>query len=667
MKIMSENMEIFEAIGYPRAGSTTANVIRNTMKNTSLGRMELFLRESVQNSFDARDNKQKPVEITFNGYSFTQEQSTYLMKMLGETEGKHFIKDKGISIPKNCFNIEVCDSNTSGLSGPYKFEYGKQTKEEKKFLTYVYMTGNDDNKLQTSGGSYGFGKGALYLMSESRMLAVYTRVKKDIVINGKEVYESRFIMSCTDERLKGDVFRCWWGKKEEYPEEVGGGSYATPLLDKEANEFALSIGMTPFLPNETGTHVLIINAKEEETVEKEITENFQEKLPVLLTHWFWPKMVIESGKIDFKIFFNKEDISDYIPNPRTTYPYSSFTRALREYHNVIVSHGKQSGIIQNYSIRFGNPEIKLGDIFLGTDVKDTYEFNNIIEWDLSNPIVATMRNVEFIVQYKSVPIQNATTEAACFGIFHTNLDESIARVGGTPREVENYFRKIETPTHDQWIHNADAGKHDYAKKVEQTIPEKVKEYLGVQNEFIDTGTISALVARKIGRKLAFGIGFGASENNKEIIEKAPSKPKETYFRKSAKEPEIEQIDINGVPTKVVTVYCECSVEKGKTLEVDVFPYIKMIDPAPGDKKVEDIENLYITEMNWDMGTVFQHKGKNGAESRNAVSGKMRRGIPQYTKIKMPQKFNTEDSGLIALKVIAKRDCAFDLSIDPREV
>ena len=87
---MNNQIDLFEAIGYPRAGSTTANVIRNTMKNTSLGRMELFLREDVQNSFDARDNKQKPVGLTINGYNFSTEQSAYLYNMLTATSNKRF-------------------------------------------------------------------------------------------------------------------------------------------------------------------------------------------------------------------------------------------------------------------------------------------------------------------------------------------------------------------------------------------------------------------------------------------------------------------------------------------------------------------------------------------------------------------------------------------------
>ena len=112
-------------------------------------KVEYLVRESIQNSLDAVDNRQKPVKINFK--FFKRPQSHEYFQGLDP-----HLKESGID-----FNIEKQDScrilliedfNTSGL--------------EKNRWNYFFKKENITAKEEKRGGSHGMGKAVFSISSE---------------------------------------------------------------------------------------------------------------------------------------------------------------------------------------------------------------------------------------------------------------------------------------------------------------------------------------------------------------------------------------------------------------------------------------------------------------------------------------------------------------------
>ena len=314
------NVQLFESVYKPRAGGTTTKAVTRTIASSGLSQLEVLLREAVQNSYDARLNNNKPLRIKFNCYKFSKDNTDFISNLFKESGkiGAKLCK----SILTIHYNFEIVDRNTTGLTGFNGFQE-KESDVEEKFHHFVYMTGNDDIKDKGSGGSYGFGKAALYKYSDFRTIVVYSR----IYLKSSNQFQSRFIICRIDDRLPEKESRCWWGAEGKY---LDGTTYAKPINGKEADFLAGKFGMTPFTENETGTDILILKPLVKEGFDS-FARTFEEEMPVLICHWFWPKIITQNflKKIDFSLTLNDDDISENIPDPTEIYPYSTFTRAYR--------------------------------------------------------------------------------------------------------------------------------------------------------------------------------------------------------------------------------------------------------------------------------------------------------------------------------------------------
>lgn len=343
---------LFESIYKPRAGGTTTKAVARTIANTGLSQTEVLLREAVQNSYDAHLSNNRPLEVFFNCYKFTKENADFieeLFKNAGKIGGEMSRK-----IQTGYYNLEISDRNTTGLTGFNGFQENESNVEE-KFHHFVYMTGNDDIKDNTSGGSYGFGKAALYKYSDFRTIVIYSRILSEY----SHQYQSRFIICRIDDRLPEKESRCWWGAEGKYQD---GTTYAKPINGDEADFLAEKFGMMPFCEGETGTDILILKAHIKEGLES-FEQTFKEEIPALICHWFWPKIITQNlqKKILFQLFFNDEDISENIPDPTENYPYSTFSRAFR---NCTDYYSHKAGANQDVvPVVMERPYVELGEFF----------------------------------------------------------------------------------------------------------------------------------------------------------------------------------------------------------------------------------------------------------------------------------------------------------------
>jgi len=101
-------------------GATYADSFAQTMKGQSLDVWDMFTRESLQNSWDARDKSSDEDGVTFSvRYSdLDQLQTSFLRDQIfgaqpeGLPELASALKERRFSL------LKVCDAGTNGLCGP---------------------------------------------------------------------------------------------------------------------------------------------------------------------------------------------------------------------------------------------------------------------------------------------------------------------------------------------------------------------------------------------------------------------------------------------------------------------------------------------------------------------------------------------------------------------
>ena len=325
---------LYEGRGEPMAGYISAGGVIRTINVSNLSIAEVFLREAVQNSFDAKKENSTGINFGMRAYNFTDEQLSNFKSLFDEgtalnpTFYKKYLASK---IKKGMLNIEVTDTNTVGLTGYPGVTNKNDSKQH--FYKFVYVTGNDKGNDSNAGGSYGFGKAAFYSFSKLRTICIYSRIKSETIINGKPAYQSRFIIATIDERITDTLCdRCWWGKEAKYNDNPA--SYAAPLINEQADDVAASIGMKIFGETETGTKLLILDAGIDETKkafdddenDKSIDDIFIYDLPRYIVHWYWPKIVTE--EINFTLDYKGKMVP--LDDPHDIYPYSEFVSAFEE-------------------------------------------------------------------------------------------------------------------------------------------------------------------------------------------------------------------------------------------------------------------------------------------------------------------------------------------------
>ena len=150
--------------------------------------------------------------------------------------------------------LAISDRGTHGLGGPTRADTVTAPGAPLDFVDFLRNIGEPPDPTRATGGTYGFGKAALYLASKARTIVVYTRCK------GDRGLESRFIASSIGGRyslpsgeFKGKYTgRHWWGRLL--------GGIAEPIIDDEADALAAQLGLPTFGRTETGTTIVIVDS-----------------------------------------------------------------------------------------------------------------------------------------------------------------------------------------------------------------------------------------------------------------------------------------------------------------------------------------------------------------------------------------------------------------------
>ena len=261
---------------------------------TELSRLAVLIRETAQNSWDARSNDAIPlfgINLRRTDFRLRDDLAGLL------SEGRH--GDLAAMRRESNFRLlEIYDRNTFGLDGPADLTPAGKGRSA-RFQDLILKFGVSHNN-GTTGGTYGFGKTAAFAYSGIGTVIYWTRCR-----NPEGALEHRFIVSSFGESYqdRGVQFtgRHWWGLRSEDGESI------LPVIGEEAAELGARLFERGFERGETGTSILVLDpliADEEDAEDTsveplhrlrsepaEVERDFERRARHAIRANLWPKMI----------------------------------------------------------------------------------------------------------------------------------------------------------------------------------------------------------------------------------------------------------------------------------------------------------------------------------------------------------------------------------------
>lgn len=474
---------------YPPEGASAAEGIRNQLGRPELDLLTILVRESAQNSWDARVmGSSAPVDYRIDmwtvGPAHTSTWRT-LLQAGAPTSAQNFplhnsLRQGSIRL------LAVSDRGTRGLGGPTRANDAVGT--ERDFVSFIRNIG-EPRDTALGGGTYGFGKGIFYLLSKAGTVLVHSRCRTT-----QGGYETRLI-GCTlwksyvateAEGSRRFTGRHWWGDTSS--------DVVEPLTGHEADAVAHQLGLRPFAPGETGTTVVVVDPNLDEMEPASAADYLADTIAWHL----WPKAISSGGKPPAMRFaVTCDGVQHPVPDPRSTRPLSMFVSA---YEAMAGQEGRDLECLR--------PKKHLGRLGLVKRIMPPLEATRAqrmvnIE-DLIHH-VCLMRPAELVVTYRPGPKPPSANQGYA-GVFRA------------AEAMDDVYAKAEPPTHDAWNpHSLDRPESTYIHTTFRRIDEALNGLLSLNGgtrpggSNVALGAASAMFSGLVGG--AWGIG-GATDYSK---------------------------------------------------------------------------------------------------------------------------------------------------------
>jgi hypothetical protein len=411
---------------FPPAGSISAEGIKRTLGKPPMPWPAILVRESAQNSWDAKIGN-GPVGFTLN-LSVVPPQNANTWRTLLLEGAPHSDKFPLRRILRGqewhstlVRTLTISDRGTRGLGGPTRADIARGD-EPRDWVSFVLNVG-DPPDTKRGGGTYGYGKGILYQMSLAGTVIVHTRT---MTADGPE---NRLIGICLGESMEFAVDsrspvrpytgRHWWGNVES--------EHVEPLSGRQAQEVAGLLGLRPFGEDETGTDVVVV----EPDFGEESDEETAQYLADAISWNLWPIMLEQRGSVRLIPQVWHRGVNVPVPVPEKTRGLRTFVAAYRRLQN--------TEDVQ--TLMCGNPKKPLGRMALERQLIPPYEPPAAAQ-DLGITTaphhVCLMRAPELVVKYHPGP-EPISANLAYAGVFRAFDD------------MDRTYAAAEPPTHDDWV------------------------------------------------------------------------------------------------------------------------------------------------------------------------------------------------------------------------
>ena len=464
MKLFSEKMSPM--------GAVNLDSIQQLFTVCELDDISVFVRETAQNSWDARDKSTaslgKGIDLDYRVGSISLDQQISLDKV--------FFADANGEIKKRLHRytregqtyLIVQDKGTVGLAGP---TLATERGINNNYVSFLLNIGQDHTG-DSSGGTYGFGKSVFFRASAPQTILVYTRTK-----NAEDVLESRFI-GVTLHKTPGDrvyTGRHWWCE----PSIANGDAIPRPIVGKEADRLGSLLGMKTYDANETGTAIAVIGP-EFDNLKRTGNNNpdpqlLAECLAEAANFWFWPRMEgggAEDGKLrcttwNKGIAIQPFDYADTIPfkaykeclgiiqkavssggNPGIT------NTTFQQFHEIKYQFKRVGYLCVTKTLRSDRQLFKSYIVNPDSGLIMTHPLGSLL-WQSGNEEpssrhVALIREPGQVIQYlRQKECSDNMMEYAAVFFLHPD--------GANGGAFLESFKKAEPPAHDKWEFNNSSG------------------------------------------------------------------------------------------------------------------------------------------------------------------------------------------------------------------
>ena len=320
------NIEILE----PGKNVTLGKGLLRILQNEHSPKVDLLVREALQNSLDAAKEGSKSIDVEFIVQDFDNGKFAQHLELVGdELENRFKSKERFIAIR---------DFGTVGLTGPLTHGDVKGQKWG-NFVKLVYDLAKPQEQTG-AGGSWGYGKTIFYRMGIG-LVIYYSRILLD---TGHHQERLAIAMVENEDDPKSIIppYRgstksgvAWWGVTD-------GVNSTRPVTNRDDIHKILDVfGIRPYQLNETGTTIIIPYIDEQDAIShNEITANnlipsseiyssLSTYLEYSVQRWYAPRLNNFKYKFGNKKYL-KVKINNEVLDPSSQHPYF---RILQDMYN----------------------------------------------------------------------------------------------------------------------------------------------------------------------------------------------------------------------------------------------------------------------------------------------------------------------------------------------
>lgn len=482
------------------AGDLNSRGLGQIMGSTELSRVELLLRETLQNAWDARLQGTQPV-YGAECRLLPAEALAVLRREIFDDLPPESPLEPTLQ-KQDLAAVEIYDRRTSGLDGPLDPSSGEVDSEHSNFVKLIYDIGSTKPAGGGSGGTYGFGKTAAFTASASRTVVYWTVCRS----NGD--LEHRLIAVCHGDDYVHEGIRFtgvhWWGERAD---EDG---IVLPVRGKEARRLGEVLFARPFADGETGTSLLVldplVDAPADEYADgtdsnsgglsavsgRRQLRELQRQISFAVAKYAWPKVTVPPGANEppmaLHIGGNHDTDPASIPGAPNLNPFKHALNALREFQASGTSRAVKDLISadgQLLEVRLQplkkRPGGHFGDLVV---IKiPNYEDDKALDrgsWAM-NRLCNMRHEAELVVNYEE--FSNVEAEGyAWFAVFKPRA------------EFDAHFAAAEPPAHDRWTPGGNMSSDAFAtvKSAQTSVPRWIRKLLAPEVPSVSGGSESAV-------------------------------------------------------------------------------------------------------------------------------------------------------------------------------
>jgi hypothetical protein len=472
-------------------GGITAEGLRNQLGRPSLSVLTVLVRESAQNSWDAKQDGDVDFGLDLVTVSPAHRQAWAELFAPGAPDDPGTARNLPNLLRSQTIRyLAVSDRGTIGLGGPTRSDVHAEA-NQRAWLSFVLNSGEKQD-VDGGGGTYGYGKGAFFLASRAGTVLIHTRFRAAGRLHSRLI-GSALLSSGTTDNIPY-TGRHWWG--------LPGDGYCEPLADGDADGVARRLGLPGFKSGETGTTVVVLDpdlsdpsVPDDDTSQMSVDE--AGRFIAAAAAWnLWP-LTLAGRATRMNVIVTAHGTRIEVPSEQNDAVLANFAAAYR----AMVG-------LKEANIRCGNPKKALGRFGYVDTFGAKADSAAAAELGLSGSPhhVCCMRSPDLVVQYVEQPAK-AHPDVGYAGVFKVEDD------------LDGTFAKAEPPTHDAWVDAQLSGREaTFVRVHRRRLNEECAKIVGPKTKEVRVADVPVgPVAQRLGFLLAAIGGSGAAENTPSVL------------------------------------------------------------------------------------------------------------------------------------------------------